>query len=122
MLYNHNSSACLNTFQSRYMAPPDPAGLDEQGRDQKSVHVEVWLEKEQVEDPSCDGLYDVEQPEASGEAWGEEGGLDDVEQQEAPEEAWGEEGGLDGEAEQAPQDQQQAEAWVLILKPSPPCH
>ena len=48
MLYNHNSSACLNTFQSRYMAPPDPAGLDEQGRDQQSVHVEAEQEKEQA--------------------------------------------------------------------------
>ena len=44
------------------MAPPDPpASLDEQGRDQQSVHVEVELEKEQVEDPSWDGLDDMEQ-------------------------------------------------------------
>ena len=75
----------FRVFQSRYMAPPDPAGLVEQGWDQQSVHAEVEVEEEQVEDPSLDSL-------------------DDVEQQEAPKEAWGKEGGLDVEAEQAQQD------------------
>ena len=50
------------------MAPPDPAGLDEQGRDQQSVNVEVEVKKEQVEDPSWDSLEEVEQLEATEEA------------------------------------------------------
>ena len=93
---------------------PDPAGLVEQGQDQQSINAEVEVE----EDPSWDGLNNMEQLEAPEEAWGEEGGLEDVEQQKA----WGEEGGLDVEAEQAPQDQLQAEAWIMIPKPSPTCH
>ena len=36
--------------------PSDPAGPDEQGRDQQSVHNEA----EQGEDPSYDGLDDVD--------------------------------------------------------------
>ena len=38
------------------MPPPDPAGLDEQGRDQQSVHDEAEQEEEQAEDPSQDSL------------------------------------------------------------------
>ena len=87
-LYNHNSSACLNTGCFRTVTwPPDPAGLVEQGQDQQNVRAEVEVEEEQVEDPYWDGLDNVEQPEAPEEARGEEGGFDDVEQQEAPEEA-----------------------------------
>ena len=53
---------CYRVSQSRYMPPPDPAGQDEQGRDQQSVHDEAEQEEEQAEDPSWDGLDDVEQP------------------------------------------------------------
>ena len=49
-LYNYMS--CYRVSQSRYMAPPDPAGPGEQGRDQQSVHDEAEQEEEQVEDPS----------------------------------------------------------------------
>ena len=63
-MYDHNSIKCLVTGCLRAVTwpPPDPAGPGEQGQDQQSVHNEAEQEEEQAEDPSWDGLDDVEQP------------------------------------------------------------
>ena len=57
-MYNHYTITCLVTGCLRAVTwpPSDPAGPDEQGRDQQSVHNEA----EQGEDPSYDGLDDVD--------------------------------------------------------------
>ena len=50
-MYNRNNIVLYyRVFQSRHMAPLDPAGPGEQGRDQQSVHDEAEVEEKKVEE------------------------------------------------------------------------